>query len=181
MYGIDLLVKEHENIIRFTTHLRGLCCNILEGQEIDVSKFRECVDFGRNYADKLHHGKEEKVLFRVMLEELGTIAEKLIRQGMLVEHDLGRYHLGELEAALNRYEQKQTIEETLDIIANASSYADLLKRHIEKEDEAVYTFAARMLTEEAKAKVDRETMQFEEEAKQEGIQDRYIVWLDKQI
>ena len=32
---------------------------------------------------KHHHGKEEKILFRHMLEKLGPVAEKLVRNGML--------------------------------------------------------------------------------------------------
>ena len=67
MYGIDLLVQEHKNIIAYTEFMRRLCCDILEGKEVDINAFRECVDFGRNYADKHHHGKEEKILFRHML------------------------------------------------------------------------------------------------------------------
>lgn len=83
MYGIDLLVQEHKNIIAYTEFMRRLCCDILEGKEVDINAFRECVDFGRNYADKHHHGKEEKILFRHMLEKLGPVAEKLVRNGML--------------------------------------------------------------------------------------------------
>ena len=81
MYGIDLLVKEHENIIHFTEYIRKLCCEILDGQAVNTKAFRECVEFGRNYADKHHHGKEEKILFKYMVESLGPIAEKLIRNG----------------------------------------------------------------------------------------------------
>lgn len=53
MYGIDLLVQEHKNIIAYTEFMRRLCCDILEGKEVDINAFRECVDFGRNYADNL--------------------------------------------------------------------------------------------------------------------------------
>lgn len=177
VYGIDLLVEEHKNILKLTGFLRTLCCNLLEGGEVDVTLFRECIAFARNYADKHHHGKEEKILFRVMLEKLGPVAEKLIRSGMLVEHDLGRYHMSELEAALLRYEKLPSIEDKLDIISNASGYASLLRRHIEKEDTTVYPFALRMLSEEDKKQIDEETVRFEQEAKDNGIQDRYISWL----
>ena len=93
MTGIDLLVEEHKNIIRFTEVLKKICCNIIQGQEADTVLLRQCIEFGRNYADKHHHGKEEKILFRIMQDSLGTTAQKLIRNGMLVEHDLGRYHV----------------------------------------------------------------------------------------
>ena len=181
MYGIELLVKEHENIIEFTKMIRRECTAILEGKEVDVTFFREAIEFGRNYADKQHHGKEEKILFRIMLEELGTLAEKLIRQGMLVEHDLGRYHVRELESALNRYEETPSTDDKLEIITNAMGYVSLLTRHIEKEDSVVYTFAERSLSDELKEKVNQETREFEEEAAESGVPAKYLAWLDTKL
>lgn len=178
MYGIDLLVQEHKNIIAYTEFMRRLCCDILEGKEVDINAFRECVDFGRNYADKHHHGKEEKILFRHMLEKLGPVAEKLVRNGMLVEHDLGRYHMGELITALDQYEKEQTVENKLAIITNASGYADLLKRHIEKEDAVCYSFALRMLSDEDKKAIDHETEEFEKEESLVNVQNQYLSWLE---
>lgn len=177
MYGIDLLMKEHENILKFTKFMKSICCNIIDGSEVDTKLLRECVDFGRNYADKHHHGKEEKVLFRYMLDKLGDVAEKLVRNGMLVEHDLGRYHMGELEKALDYYDKTGATADKLDIITNAAGYANLLKRHIEKEDGVCYEYAQRMLNNEDKKLIDEETVRFENEAKKNGVQDKYLLWL----
>ena len=116
MYGIELLVAEHEKILEFTGFLKGVCCGLLEGKEVDLPLMRECVAFGRNYADKHHHGKEEQILFRVMLEKLGPVAEKLVRNGMLVEHDLGRLHMNCLTEALDAYEKSSSTCAKLDII-----------------------------------------------------------------
>lgn len=179
MYGIDLLVQEHEYIISYTEYVRKICCNILDGKAVDTKLLRECVDFGRNYADKHHHGKEEKILFRFMLEKLGSVAEKLVRNGMLVEHDLGRYHMGELANAIEAYEKAPTTENKLAIITNASGYADLLKRHIEKEDAVCYSYALRTLSDEDKKYIDEETKKFEANEKMDGVQKKYISWLSK--
>jgi hemerythrin-like domain-containing protein len=178
MYGIDLLVEEHKNIISFTEYLKMICCDILDGKAIDTEALKECVGFGRNYADKHHHAKEEKILFKYMLEHLGSVAEKLIRNGMLVEHDLGRFHMGELENAIEQYEKVPTTENKLAIITNASGYADLLKRHIEKEDAVCYSFALRILSDDDKSFIDEETKQFEREEDKLGIQEKYISWLN---
>lgn len=179
MTGIDILLEEHKVILQFTSLVRKMCCGILEGNEIENDMFVECIDFGRNYADKHHHGKEEQILFRIMLEKLGTAADKLIRNGMFVEHDLGRYHLMELERALGNYKENPGTENKLDIIANAMGYVSLLERHIAKEDSVVYTFAKRSLSEDDKKTVDDETMLFEDEAKVQDIQNKYLKWLEK--
>ncbi|HKM35517.1 MAG TPA: hemerythrin domain-containing protein [Lachnospiraceae bacterium] len=181
MYGIDILVKEHENILKFTRVLKKKCCDILDGQEINTAEFREYIEFGRNYADKHHHGKEEKVLFRVMLEQLGTIAEKLIQNGMLVEHDLGRFHMTELEHALNRYDENPSVMEKLNIISNAAGYANLLTRHIDKEDSVAYTYAERALDKKTLEYVNDETRKIEREAEENNVQSKYLHWLNQQV
>lgn len=176
MYGIDLLIEEHKNILRFTDLMNQLCCQIIDGHEPNVVVFSEGIAFARNYADKHHHGKEEKILFRVMQEKLGSVAEKLIQHGMLVEHDLGRYHITELESALDSYKKNPSTQGKLSIITHASAYADLLKRHIEKEDSVVYSFADRMLTKEDKKLIDEETQGVEQEAREKDIQ-KFVIWL----
>lgn len=179
MYGIDLLMKEHENILAFTKHLRRICCAVIEGADIDIQEFRECIEFARNYADRHHHGKEEQILFRFMLDSADPAAEKLVRNGMLTEHDFGRYHIGELENALKQYASAPAVEEKLDIITHAGGYVDLLRRHIEKEDTVCYTYALRTLPEECKIQIDEQTREFERKTEQDGIQEKYITWLEK--
>lgn len=179
MYGIDLLMKEHENIVVFTRYLRRTCCAVLEGADIDVQEFLECIDFARNYADKYHHGKEEKILFRFMLDHSDSAAEKLVQNGMLVEHDFGRYHIRELENALKQYASVPTVEGKLDIITHVASYVDLLRRHIEKEDTVCYNYALRTLSEECKTQIDEQTKEFEKKAEEDGIQEKYLAWLEK--
>lgn len=179
MYGIDLLVEEHKNIYALTEHLNTTCCSILEGAEVDLTELRECLDFVRNYADKHHHGKEEQILFHFMLEENDPAAEKLVRNGMLVEHDLARYHVGELDKALTLYEKEPTSQAKLNILTHAASYAELLQRHINKENGVCYTYAERLLSEETKKLIDEETKVFEEKAQQEHIQEKYLAWMNK--
>lgn len=178
MQGIEILVEEHKKIIQLTQLFQHLCCNMIDGREVDVQVFQKGIEFARNYADKYHHGKEEKILFRIMEEKLGTIAVKLIHQGMLVEHDLGRYHLTELEAALDRFTCNPTTQEKLNIITHGAGYANLLQRHIEKEDAVVYTFAERMLSVEDKETVDKETMVFEKEVDKLYMEE-LIGWIEK--
>ncbi len=42
----------------------------MNGSEVPDADFREIIDFVRGYADKHHHGKEEKYLFPKMVEKL---------------------------------------------------------------------------------------------------------------
>lgn len=178
-YGVEILMAEHENIVRFADIMKIKCCNVLEGEVVDTKLFREAIDFVRNYADKHHHGKEEQILFERMLAKLGPVAEKLVKMGMLVEHDLGRLYMTELEAALNRYDENKNTENKLDILTNMTGYIDLIKRHAGKENAVVFSFADRSLTDEDKAYVDEKTKEFEEDKEKSEKRDYYMTWLDK--
>ena len=176
-YGVEVLITEHDNIVRFADFMKAKCCEILEGKEPDVKLFRQGIDFVRNYADKHHHGKEEQILFGIMLDKLGQVAEKLIRHGMLVEHDLGRMYMTELENALNRYEENRSTENKLDIITYMTAYIDLIKRHAGKENTVAFGFADRSLSAEDKALADEKTREFETDAEKAKSRDYYLEWL----
>lgn len=176
MFGIDVLYTEHDHVVRFTHYLRKLCGEILEGGKPDKEIWLKCVDFIKTYADDHHHGKEEEILFTVMLEKLGPAAHKMINTGMLVEHNLARYHTQSLEAAVNALSEEATREEKLDLITHALSYVDLLQRHAHKENNVLFPFAARSLSPEDLEKVNEASKAFEEEGAKRGIQ-KYVDWL----
>ena len=96
---------------------------------------------------------------------------------MLVEHDLGRYHIGELERALEQYSGNLATSGKLDIITHAAGYADMLERHIEKENNACYSYAERALSKEDKERIDEQTRCFEKQAEQSGVQKKYVAYL----
>lgn len=178
MYGIELLMDEHKNILRMATVMRNASLEVLNGGEVNATDFKEMVDFVRNYADGHHHKKEENVLFVYMKKELGKIAENLITHGMLVEHDLGRLHMTELTQALVDYEQGNT-EAKLDIITNATAYTYLIKRHISKEDEVVFTYGEKNLKDKSKESVNQQSKELEDSAAKAGVQEKYINILNK--
>lgn len=178
MDGIKLMVEEHVYIKRMLKVLRKASYGVMQSGNIDYDDFAKMIDFVRNYADRHHHGKEEKLLFNRMVDEIGGAAEKLVKSGMLVEHDLGRLHMKELEEALERVKGGDE-ESKLDVIANAISYTHLLNRHIDKEDAVVYPFAQRQLSAETKETINSECESFEKQMEEEGVQCRYIALLEE--
>ena len=177
MNSIDLMVEEHKYITRMLIVVRNACLKLMNDDEIDYDDFNKMVDFVANYADVHHHGKEEKFLFKEMAVNLGKVGEKLINNGMLVEHDWGRLFVMELKESLIELKNGNK-ESKLDVIANAVGYANHLDRHIKKEDSVIYPFAQRQLTNELLEKVDKASEEFEEEASNKGIQDYYIKLLE---
>jgi hemerythrin-like domain-containing protein len=177
MDSIQLMMEEHQNILRMLSVVRKACYGILKGEDICYEDFDQMIDFIRNYADAHHHGKEEKLLFNEMVEHLGQLGNKLITHGMLVEHDSGRLFISELREALDRVKNGDEMSK-LDVIANAISYTHLLKRHIEKEDSVIYTFAKRQLSNDIFERVNERTVEFEAAAKGKGTQNHYLNLLE---
>lgn len=178
MDGIKLMVEEHTYIKRMLLVVRKASYKILNGGEIDYDDFAKMISFIRNYADKHHHGKEEQILFNRMVDEIGGAAEKLVKFGMLVEHDLGRLYVKELEEALMKVKNGD-LEAKVDVIANAVSYTHLLNRHIDKENNIAYPFAQKNLSEDTINKIDRECEEFEEKTEYKNIPKEYIGILEE--
>ena len=153
MNAIELMVEEHTIIKRMLAVARKFSIKVLNNEEVDYSDFNKVIDFVRNYADSHHHSKEEVILFKKMSEVLGDRIANGPIMGMLVEHDLGRLFIKSLEIALEKFAAGDN-DSRVDIIANTIAYTDLLYRHIEKEDTAIYTFAQRSLSKEQLEEID---------------------------
>lgn len=163
MIGITILVDEHKNILNFTNILEERLVRVLETGEVDTDYFRKCIRFIREYADGHHHQKEEGLLFEKMMEELGAVAEKLVRGGMLVEHDLARFTVGEWEESLAAYDENPNSLNKLNILSHGMAYVYLLRRHATKEDVVLYPYAEKNLSEESKNWINEGTEKIEAE------------------
>ena len=60
----EILEKEHENILKLVEILKKEIKKISDGETPDKKFLEKSIDFIRNYADKIHHAKEEDILFR---------------------------------------------------------------------------------------------------------------------
>lgn len=176
MNAIKIMNEEHQYILRMLKVVRKVCFNILQGQEVNYDDFNLIVEFIKQYADEHHHKKEEDILFNKMVDNLGDVAEKLVKNGMLVEHDFGRLYVRNLCEALENYKNGNE-EAKLDIISNAISYTHLLERHIDKEDRVIYKFAERELEEGVQSNIDEECMVFESD--NSDIRENSIIILEK--
>jgi len=65
---IEILMHEHEEIIKFVEKLRGMCLDFMKYDKIDTAEFYNAVNFIKTYADERHHQKEEELLFKAMVE-----------------------------------------------------------------------------------------------------------------
>lgn len=173
MNTIEILVNEHDNIKKVLKVIRKICVGIVEGKEIPHDDLASIIDFIRNYADKYHHGKEEDMLFKDMDAELIDKIGNGPVQGMLIEHDWGRGFVRDLDTALKAYKDGNH-EVKVDIIANAMGYANLLEKHIFKEDNMLFKYAEKNLKKETMNKLDSQFKEYEENNEHIQTKEKYL-------
>lgn len=135
---IALLMGEHRLFERVLNALERWAERLERGDEVarDLSAFTEVL---ADLVDAHHHGKEEDILFAAMVDagfpsDGGPIAV------MLHEHDLGRAHVQALRSfgAL-------PILPVGPATTHARAFSELLRHHIQKEDNILYPMATRLL------------------------------------
>ncbi len=137
-----------------------------------LETWKKTVDFIRNFADRCHHLKEEKLFFPA-LEERGIPNEGGPIGMMLMEHEEGRGYVRAMAGALDGWEKGQEASQAV-VIENARAYVRLLREHIQKEDEILFQMADDVLTQEEQKHLLR---QFEEHEAKEigtGVHEKYL-------
>ena len=145
--------------------------------KVPLEKWAKAIDFIRNFADRCHHLKEEKILFPA-LEERGIPRDGGPIGVMLMEHEEGRGYVRLMAAALVLAEEDpQGAERSL--VDNARAYLRLLRQHIRKEEEVLFEMADEVLTREEQNKL---LCEFEEHEAREigpGVHERYLKLADE--
>jgi hemerythrin-like domain-containing protein len=130
------------------------------------------IDFLRNFADKCHHLKEEKLLFPA-LEERGVPREGGPIGMMLAEHEEGRGYVRAMAAALESA-SANPVEALAVLKREAVAFIRLLREHIVKEDEVLFEMADEILSAEEQKQL---LCDFEEHELREigsGVHEKYL-------
>jgi hemerythrin-like domain-containing protein len=139
-----VLVHEHELILQALDALEeGL--TRLEAGGGDRAYFEKAVQFLRTFADRCHHGKEEDLLFKAMVNkgfplQAGPIAV------MLSEHEAGRAFIRGIAAGAAKLGTDPSGAQQ--VIDNGRAYIQLLRGHIAKENQILFPMAERALSPE---------------------------------
>ena len=139
MKTTDELRKEHEGILLMLRILEAVSQKIQQGDRIDPDNFDKIVEFLSVFADKCHHGKEEEFLFPA-LEASGVPKQGGPIGVMLQEHEMGRNLIAKLKESVNLYKSRK--EKASDkFISAAREYIELLRQHIDKENNILFPMA----------------------------------------
>lgn len=150
----EILSSEHREIEKIISALEKAVAKMRKGENANSKFFSEAIFLIRNFADKCHHAKEEKIFFPA-LESKGMPKDFGPIGCMLKEHEEGRFFVKSMEDALEK-------KDKLNIIVNAQYYVQLLKDHISKEDNILFPMSKNFLSNEDEKKLLREFEKVEE-------------------
>lgn len=170
MRPTETLMHEHQIILMVLDAAEREARWIKETGEVQAERVEQMVDFFRNFADRCHHAKEEKLLF-VKMQERGMPTEAGPIGVMLYEHDLGRGYVRAVAEALPRAASDSAARQT--ILDNLTRYVQLLRDHIYKEDHILYPMADQLLLPDDQRALEESFERVEREEIGEGVHERY--------
>jgi hemerythrin-like domain-containing protein len=129
------------------------------------------LDFFCQFADKLHHGKEEDYLFTVM-ESKGFPRDGGPTGVMLDEHEQGRIHIRGMVQALDSADTGNTTSIEA-FTQHALAYVDLLRQHIQKEDHCLFPMANQALSDSEQQQLADSFAAADSDPAKAGLRDRF--------
>jgi hemerythrin-like domain-containing protein len=172
----QVLKDEHALILEALDAIERKVIALEAGAAPDRAYFEKAVEFLRTFADRCHHGKEEKLLFKTMVDrgfprQAGPIAV------MLHEHETGRSFIrGIAEGAAAVGTDPGAAKR---IIENGRGYLSLLRAHIDKENNVLFPLADNALSPEDQQQLGHEFERFEAEETGAGVHEAMLKLLDE--
>jgi hemerythrin-like domain-containing protein len=172
----QVLRDEHALILEALDAIERKVTALEAGAAPDRAYFEKAVRFLRTFADQCHHGKEENLLFKTMVDR------GFPRQGgpiavMLHEHEIGRSFIrGLAEGAAAVGTDPGAAKK---IVENGRGYISLLRAHIDKENNVLFPMADNTLSPEDQQHLGHEFERFEAEETGAGVHEAMLKLLDE--
>ena len=167
---ITILMNEHRLIENVLGSLETCVLEVEGGLALERALARDYATFLRGFADAWHHGKEEDILFRRMVER-GFSAESGPVAVMLHEHREGRALVGAIHG-VGEGTGDVTPAERSSFLEGARGFIPLLRQHIQKEDNILYPMSERVLSSAEFETMLADFAAFEAKAGADGTRDR---------
>lgn len=172
----QVLKDEHALILEALDAMERKVSALEAGAAPDRAYFEKAVQFLRTFADQCHHGKEENLLFKTMVDrgfprQAGPIAV------MLHEHETGRSFIRGIAEGVAAVGTDPGAAKR--IIENGRGYIGLLRAHIDKENHILFPMADNVLTPEDQEHLGKEFERFEAEETGAGVHEAMLKLLDE--
>jgi hemerythrin-like domain-containing protein len=164
------LRKEHEAILYVLQILDKMIDSKRRDAEIVLRYYGEVIYFLKIFADKCHHGKEENYLFKELVNK-GIANEDGPVGVMLQEHAQGRDYIAHMAESVDN-------QDISGFNSAAIQYRDLLRRHIDKENNVLFMMADKVLDEQSQSLMFEQFEQYEESVIGHGVHEKLHATID---
>ena len=158
---IGPLMIEHRLIERAIEQMRKELARADASKWFDVRFIDSWTDFMRTYADQVHHGKEERILFHDLGTRPLSPTLKAMLAELIAEHAKARETIAALVSARDRYGDGDNAA-FADIMTNGKALVDLYPAHIRKEDQQFFIPVMEYFTQEEKDGMLKSFREFDE-------------------
>ena len=141
------LMMEHRLIEKMLAVIQGALERTSQTRSIDPHFVDTVVDFIQVYADRLHHGKEEDILFKNLRKKGLSQEDEQLMNKLIEEHVFSRETIKALVEANARY-RKGDGAALAEVTAGLKTLVDLYPKHINKEDKTFFPAAQAYLSKE---------------------------------
>jgi hemerythrin-like domain-containing protein len=177
MTPTEILMDEHRLIVKVLDCLEEAADRLDGGDDVSPEFFLDAAEFVAGFADRCHHGKEEDILFVAMTamdmpQDAGPVAV------MLQEHDEGRAYTAGFRSAAEQVKSGDT-SAAADIVRNVYDYVNLLREHINKEDNVLFPMADQIIPADSMQKVSEEFRKVVADDEENGVSAKYKALVDK--
>jgi hemerythrin-like domain-containing protein len=148
----DLLIQDHKIILRALDVLQAMATRTELGEPVEPEDVAALVSFLRTFADDYHQTKEETSFFPALEHTEGIRYEAL--RHMVFEHNQERSLVEGIEEAVCTKKGEE-------FIYFANLLIQFLRTHIQKEENVMFEFAARGLSQEKDEQIAEEIEKFE--------------------
>ncbi len=146
MQAVTTLKEEHMVILDYLDQLALAGQRIVQNKVPPPQFFEEAVTFARLFADKLHHYKEEEIMFRILAQKhagaLDNDLEKLKQQ-----HEHCRVYVAEISASAEGCASGSDDAGRV-LHRNLNDYVTTLRKHINFENVTFFPRVVRELSAE---------------------------------
>lgn len=174
MKATDILGHEHKVITLVLDGAEREAAFIQQTGKVHADTVGKIIEILKNFADKCHHGKEEKHLF-VTMQKRGVPGDSGPIAVMLHEHAEGRKFIKTIADALPGA-QAGDAKAVAGLRDALNGYVALLRAHITKENNILFPMADRIFTEDDQKDLIKAFERIEREEMGAGVHEKYHRW-----
>lgn len=147
MTATEILKNEHQVILSVMDAAEREIRSIHLTGKITTDNIEKIIDFGRIFIESCHNAKEEEYVLPKM-QERGAGGDRGLLKAIVDEHAEGRHLLQLAARDLTPAKTSAYPSFVAGVTANLKAYVQLLRTHIDKEDQVLFPLADHLFTAE---------------------------------